>query len=187
MLIKFFSLLLVYIFTGIVIKYLDDFVDGDADKDNFPYFLVLFSCATLIYAELAICLLWAAYGIGMIPNLKIKYAYNLNGLIELTVITIAGCFVFGFLNFIFYLILMMFIQLTDDLLDLPIDKFDNNYAKKYGVIEISLLSVNCLLILLYLNFLYTVVALVAYVLLQCYYYYRRRANDGQSDFNLFNA
>ncbi|WP_353894505.1 hypothetical protein PRVXH_001315 [Proteinivorax hydrogeniformans] len=187
MLIKLFSLFFVYIFTGIVIKYLDDFTDREANMDNFPYFIMLFSCAALINTEVAVCLLWAAYGIGMTPNLKIRYAYNLSGVMELAVIFIAGSLVFGLLNFLYYLILMLFIQLTDDLIDIPIDKFDNNYAKRFGTIEALLISLNLLLLLIYLNPYHTIIAIVAYTLLQCYYYYRRRVSDVQSNFSFFNS
>ncbi len=171
-------------FIGVVIKYMDDLTDGDATKDYFPYYLLLTSCAILLDKNVAIPSLWAAYAIGMADKLKVHYIFNLTGITEGIIVLLAGLFVFGPINFAYYIILMLFVNLTDDLIDFSTDDFGKNFARKYGVIEISIVSVNLLLLLFYLNYQYTFLSLIAYTGIQLYYFYRGRIYDWKDNTGL---
>lgn len=177
MLLDLFKMFLSFLFIGIVIKYMDDLTDGEGNFDNFPYYLLLLSCSILLDKNLAIPCLWAAYAIGMADKLKVHYIFNLNGIVEGVVVCAVGFIIFTPLNFSYFLILMLFIHLTDDLIDYKIDEFGKNFARKYGVIEICIISLNLLLMLLYIDYQLTFLALIAYTGIQIFYFYRRNLND----------
>lgn len=179
-----FRTFLSFILIGVVIKYMDDLNDGDAKIDYFPYFLMVTSCAVLLEKNVAIASLWAAYAIGMTDKLKIHYFLNINGSFECVVVILLGYLIFGFISFTFYLVLMLFINLTDDLIDFKLDEFGKNLARKYGVVEVSLVSVNLLLLLLYIDHQYAFISISAYSVIQFFYLYRGRIYDRKNNYSL---
>ena len=184
MLLDLFKMFLALLFIGVVIKYMDDLTDGEGNFEHFPYYLLLLTCSVLLDKNLAIPCLWAAYAIGMADKLKVHYIFNLNGILEGIIVSIVGAVIFHPLNFVFFLVLMFFINLTDDLIDFKTDEFGKNFAKKYGVIEVILLSLNLLAVLIYLDYEVTLLALVAYTGIQIFHYYRGNLYDGENNSNI---
>lgn len=183
MLIDLFKTFLAFFFIGFVIKYMDDLNDGDAKIDYFPYYLMLTSCAVLLDKEVSIASFWAAYAMGMADKLKVHYIFNLNGLFECALVILVGYIIFGFASFTFYLVLMVFINLTDDVIDYNFDEFGKNLARKYGIIEVSIVAFNSLLLLLYLNYQYAFISIIAYSVIQIYFFYRGRLYDRKDNYS----
>lgn len=182
-----FKSFLSFLLIGLVIKYMDDLNDGDAKLDYFPYFLMITSCAVLLDKNVAIASLWAAYAIGMTDKLKVHYILNLNGIFECVLVIVVGYVIFGFVDFTFYIVLMLFINLTDDLLDFNYDEFGKNLARKYGVVEIYLGAINLFLVLLYINYQYAFISIIAYSVIQLFYFYRGRVYDRKNNHSFYRC
>lgn len=185
MLINLFKTFLSFLFIGVVIKYMDDINDGEGIFEHFPYYLLVTSCAVLLNKNVAIACLWAAYAIGMVDKLKIHYLFNLKGIFESILILIVGFFVFGFKTFLYYIILMLFINLSDDLLDYKIDEFGKNLARKFGFVEVGIVALNFLLLLFYLDYQYAFMSVIAYSIIQTYFIYRGRLYVRKDNYNLY--
>jgi len=121
----------------------------------------------------------------MADKLKVHYIFNLNGIIEGLVVCIVGFVIFQPLDFTYFLILMLFINLTDDLIDYNIDEFGKNFARKYGAIEVALASLNLLLLLIYLDYQLTFLATIAYTGIQLFYFYRGNIYDRKNNSNFY--
>jgi hypothetical protein len=164
---------------------MDDINDGEGIFEHFPYYLLVTSCAVLLNKNVAIACLWAAYAIGMLDKLKIHYLFNLKGIFESILILIVGFFVFGFKTFLYYIILMLFINLSDDLLDYKIDEFGKNLARKFGFVEVGIVALNFLLLLFYLDYQYAFMSVIAYSIIQTYFIYRGRLYVRKDNYNLY--
>ena len=144
-------------FTGLVIKLMDDYLDQEIDRLNnrnalavklkrsiVPYSLLLFSFAVLCNYKLAVSLFWASYIVGMGVN-KTELPFVLKSYQELFLLLLIGFLVLDSSQFLFALIIILFIQAVDDYIDYYRERYisgDNfiNYFGRVGTFFIILFS-----------------------------------------------
>ncbi len=149
------------IFLGIVIKILDDYVDGDTtnyilvrltlnnNKAILPYCLIIFAIATGFNDEYAVTLLSSCYIVGMFHDLNLMLPSKLKSYHESIIIALLNILFYNFISFFTSLLLIFFIQLFDDVKDMNWDKKYGfkNFANIFGKVEIILFSLILLLII----------------------------------------
>ncbi|MFO7820254.1 MAG: hypothetical protein R6V17_08480 [Halanaerobacter sp.] len=148
--------------TGLVVKLMDDYLDQEIDRLNeryslavklkrkiLPYSLLLFSFALLCDYKLSISLLWASYIVGM--GVDVKSSWGLKVYQELSLLLVMGFFLLDRRQFLFALLIILFIQTVDDYIDYYREKYiskDNfiNYLGRLGTLFIIGVSLICSLI-----------------------------------------
>lgn len=148
--------------TGVVIKLMDDYLDQEIDRLNeryslavrlkrkiLPYSLLLFSFAVLCDYELSISLLWASYIVGMGANTKSSLGLKVYQ--ELILLLVMGFVLLDRGQFLFALLIILFIQTADDYIDYYREKYINkdnfiNYLGRLGTLFIVAVSLSCSLI-----------------------------------------
>ena len=129
--------MLAVLFTGLVIKLMDDYLDQEIDRLNnrnslavklkrgiVPYSLLLFSFAVLCNYKLSIALFWASYIVGMGMD-RTKVKIKLKAYQELIVLLIIGFWLLETTQFLFSLLIILFIQAVDDYRDYYREKYIN--------------------------------------------------------------
>ncbi|MBM7555848.1 hypothetical protein JOC47_000682 [Halanaerobacter jeridensis] len=136
---------------------MDDYLDQEIDRLNnrnalavklkrgiVPYSLLLFSFAILCNYKLAISLFWASYIVGMGIN-KTELPFTLKMYQEVFLLLIIAFLVLDSSQFLFALIIILFIQAVDDYIDYYREKYiarDNfiNYFGRSGTFFIIIFS-----------------------------------------------
>lgn len=152
--------------TGIVIKLMDDYLDQELDKIEgkftlavildkaiVPYSLLSMVFCMMIYPNLAGSLFLASYIIGMGSNLKQRLPLGLNAFQEFVIFGILGLIIFGFIEMLSSLVIIIFIQFVDDFLDFYSDaKFTRrNFVIRFGFLESVIITLICLIASLILD------------------------------------
>ena len=148
---------LAILFTGLVIKLMDDYLDQELDKLNnrstlaqnlgrgiLPYALILFSIAMFCDYQLSVSLLWASYIVGMGVN-KNQLPTGLKSYQEFLLLLILGFSILDSQVFLFSLLIILFIQTADDYIDYYRERYiskDNfiNYLGRSGTVFIIIFS-----------------------------------------------
>ncbi|MGM0502590.1 MAG: hypothetical protein ACQERJ_08655 [Bacillota bacterium] len=143
--------------TGLVIKLMDDYLDQELDQLNnnytlaakyerriVPYTLLLFSLAVLCDYKLAIALFWSSYIVGM-GNNKSKATRGLKSYQEIIVLLALGLMLLEAQQFLFSLLIILFIHTIDDYIDYYREKHissDNyiNYLGQTGTMFVAVFS-----------------------------------------------
>jgi len=169
---------------GIVIKLLDDEVDGDKkdkysidmlnelEQYKFPYGLIMLAFAMLLEKEYSFSLFSSAYMIGMFNFVNRKLPLKMKAYHEVIILIIINLGFISHAIFIHSFLIIILIQMLDDLLDMKHDSIYGyfNLANKYGKGEVLIISLilltlsimvsaaNTILILLtwfFINYLYS--------------------------------
>lgn len=149
--------------TGIVIKLLDDYMDEELPskllsperKDGIlPYSLITFSIAAALNLTYTVTLFSGAYVLGMFFHMQQKLPTGLTGLEESLIIIFINLLIFPFAAVLTSLLVILFIQSIDDLIDRQWDKRmgHHNLANQFGVGEIIILSAILAVLLIMLDF-----------------------------------
>ncbi|WP_018248987.1 hypothetical protein [Orenia marismortui] len=143
--------------TGIVIKLMDDYLDQEIDRLNgrttlamrldraiVPYSLILLTFSILIDYQLTISLFWASYIVGMGIGSD-ELPTGLKSYQEVIIMLIFGFLVLDSRLFLFSILIISFVQLTDDYIDYYLEEYINrgnfiNYLGKIGTVLLSLLT-----------------------------------------------
>jgi hypothetical protein len=143
--------------TGLVIKLMDDYLDQEIDRANnryswamkletriVPYTLLILSLAMFFDYKLSIALLWASYIVGMGVSTD-NLAVGLKTYQEVIILLMIGFFILDIKQFLFSLVIILFIQASDDYIDYHREKYissDNfiNYLGRAGTLFIIVFS-----------------------------------------------
>lgn len=142
-------------FIGIVIKLLDDEVDGDnknkysinmlneIEQYKFPYGLAILAFAMLLEKEYAFSLFSSAYMVGMFNFANRKLPLKMKAYHEIIILIIINLIFISHKVFIHSFLIIILIQMLDDLLDIKHDSIYGyfNLANKYGKGEILIISI----------------------------------------------
>lgn len=154
------------VLAGIAIKCMDDLLDIEYDqcvgrqtlaaklgKATLPYALLLLGIGVYLAKDYALVLFLASYAIGMGHDLHEKMPTKLPGWAEGLVAGVIGMILAGPLTMIWGLMMIGGIQFLDDLMDIYKDtqSGQRNAAVRFGVVEITLLTVICFLVAILLS------------------------------------
>ncbi|SDK49337.1 hypothetical protein [Natronincola ferrireducens] len=174
MFLEIFKTFIAVFLLGIVIKLLDDEVDGDKVlkavyssiyKDisayKLPYSLLFVSLTMLLQPHLVFSLFTSAYMIGMFDFPNKKLPLKLKSYQEIGIIIVLNLFLIPLEIFFLSFTIILLIQLIDDLLDYKYDfKYGyKNYVNKFGKGEIIITSCILLLLCLILSWINTIIIL----------------------------
>jgi len=168
---KFISIL----FTGIVVKIMDDYMDREFDElvnnENttkilglgmLPYAIFIFSLACILDLATAISLFFASFTTGMVWNLNAKMPSGMHGYQESLIIIVLGLILFGAVEMFSSLLLIFAIQLWDDYVDYNKDRYSTkNWAFIMGKNESLLLGIIFFISSLYLDYIKTLSGVVS--------------------------
>lgn len=166
---KFFSVL----FTGLVIKIMDDYLDQDIDilekEQNLftaikfgglPYALLLLSLSFMLDPVTSLSLFFASFAVGMAGKLTVKMPLGLYGYQESIIVVLLGLIFFK-INMASSLFIIITIQLWDDFLDYDKDKLNKkNLAFLLGKVECLLLAIIFFLLSFYLDHIKAVSSII---------------------------
>lgn len=147
--------ILALFFIGIVIKLLDNEVDGDhrneytigilneIEQYKFPYGLIILTFAMLLDKEYSFGLFSSAYMVGMFNFVNRKLPLKIKSYQEIIILIIINLISISHKVFIHSFVIIILIQMLDDLLDIKYDAIYGyfNFANKYGIGEVSIVSV----------------------------------------------
>lgn len=164
MLLEIFKSYISLLLLGLVIKLLDDAVDGDEKlkkynnntylqliEYKFPYCLLFLSLAMVLTPEISFSLFTSAYMIGMFHFSNKKLPLQLKGYHEIIILIILNLLLVEVRVFTLAFTSMLLIQLVDDIMDHQYDlKYGyKNFVNKFGKGEIIIFS-NILLVLCFM-------------------------------------
>jgi hypothetical protein len=147
--------------TGIIIKFTDDYLDGDLpeslERGFLPYFLLLFSFSVAISRE-GTGFFLAAYCVGMLKDPLFKLPIGLCSWQESLVVFLISCGLVGFMKITEAVLIMLVIQIADDIWDFKVYKesWHKNLAARFGIIEAFVSMLIVLVVSLMLNPIKTV-------------------------------
>lgn len=147
--------ILAFFLVGIVIKLLDDEVDGEKrntytmsifneiEQYKFPYGLVLIALAMLLEKNYSFSLFSSAYMIGMFNFMNRKLPLKIKAYQEIIILIIINFLLVPYKVFIHSFFIIVLIQMLDDILDMKYDSIYGffNLANRYGKGEILITSV----------------------------------------------
>ncbi|SHJ54721.1 hypothetical protein SAMN02745975_02334 [Geosporobacter subterraneus DSM 17957] len=148
--------------TGIIIKLLDDYMDEELPSKLLspetrngilPYSLIIFSLAAALNLTYTVTLFSGAYVLGMFFHMQQKLPTGLTGLQESLIILFINLLIFPFAAVLTSLLVILFIQSIDDLLDRQWDKRmgHHNLANQFGMGEMIILSAILAVLLMMLD------------------------------------
>ncbi len=144
---------------------MDDHLDSDFDqllgkvnwstrlgKGTTAYALYAFAFSVLLDPEIGVCLLTAAYAVGMVGETR-RLPTRLPGYLEGALLWLTSAWRFGLKTAWAALGIMIAVQLIDDLLDQAQDQWlmSPNWTTKLGIIGTLLVSVTLLAVLHFLD------------------------------------
>lgn len=149
--------------SGLVIKFLDDYIDHERDsnpnlyqylgKAGLAYALIALLLAAKLNFNLTLVLFTASYGVGMFDSLDQKLPSGLPSWLEAVILIIMAIFLAGFPMTIWAILIIITIQLFDDLLD-----YKQDYDDQTITLVTRLGKERCLILLLltgYLSFVFS--------------------------------
>ncbi|WP_425447515.1 hypothetical protein [Dethiothermospora halolimnae] len=169
------KMIVAIIFTAFVIKMIDDYIDDDnkllkkliynMGTGVLPYGLIIFSMACLLDKEVSISLLFSAYIIGMFSDLNRKLSFKIKGYQEGVLVFLVGTLLIGLYPMISSFLIMLLLQLIDDIIDLKLDRMNNNsnLVDRFGLVEVILFSLIIVLILIKINIIKLIVCLIVFL------------------------
>lgn len=177
--------------TGVVIKIMDDYIDGgdnrcckliqDMGNGVLPYTIILCCFAIVLDKDTSITLIVSAYVVGMFNDLKRPLSLGLNGYQEILATSLVCIMFLGTSEFVSSFIIIVLIQLIDDLIDYKRDSFygSHNFVSKFGKIEVILLIIILFLLLVKVVAFKMLLSLVAFGLIQVIEHKRKwRGSNG---------
>lgn len=147
---EFFVNWMVILIIGTVIKLMDDYLDQDLDKIEgkytlamvldkavLPYTLLCTVMCMAIKPALSGSLFLASYLVGMGHDLRRQLPFGWNAWQEVIIFGFFGVVVFGFVETVSSMLIMIAIQLADDFLDYYSDTFYSrrNFVVRFGLWE----------------------------------------------------
>lgn len=165
-----------FLFVGLAIKLMDDFMDLRSDAQygvpslavrlgeaTLPYAMVLLALAALLDMRLAITLFLSSYAVGMAMDLKRVLPSGLTGWQEGIIAIGLGAIFAGPFVQIWSLVAMAFIQCIDDMIDSSRDTLSgsSNLVRQWGLGEIRLAALGLLGIAAFLHPVHTAVVVVS--------------------------
>lgn len=159
--------LLSFLFIGIVIKIMDDYLDQELDKLTeqwnicntlgrgvLPYSLVFMVLALYFNLSEGLSFFWASYSLGMTSNLKEKLPSKLLAWQESLLAFIISITLSSFFTTISSFILIFLIQIIDDYIDYSSDVLPQQTNLIFNLGRINCLVITLILLLLAIHFFF---------------------------------